>query len=48
MLKKFIQKKYAIFKARQIRDAIDSHDTKSVDAVMRSIKAKRKDRNDAG
>lgn len=47
-VKKFVQKKYAQFRARSIRDAIDKHDTKSVDDIVRSIKRKRRDRNDAG
>ena len=47
-IKKFIGEKLRQLHARGVRNAVDSHDTKSVDAIVRSIKAKRKNRNDAG
>ncbi len=47
-VKKLIREQYAIFRSRRIHSAVDNHDTKSVDDIVRSIKARRKDRNDAG
>ena len=46
-LKKFIIEKWKIVKARRIRNAIDKHDTGTIDSVVRDIKSKRQDKFDA-
>ncbi len=44
---KTIKKMYRTYRSRKIRNAVDGGNTSAIDRIMRDIKRKRQDRNDA-
>lgn len=46
-VKKFVKEKYRLHRSRKIRDAVDNHDSRTIDSIVRDIVEKRSEKHDS-